>query len=233
MRLNVIVPCYKPPEGWETALAGRFDAFFREASGLVASINLIVVIDGVSEHTKAINFEQLKRLLPDLKMVSYEENQGKGYALRKGVESSNADFFLVTDADFPYTIDSMLRITQSLIQHGGVAAGNRDTSYYDLVPPFRRRLSKVLRWALRNIFRQPIDDSQCGLKGFDQRGKEIFLQTTIKRFLFDLEFLMLANNKVNVRAIPVELREGVKFNKVGWKVLATEGLNLLKLLFRS
>jgi hypothetical protein len=111
-------------------------------------------------------------------------------------------------------------------------AGNRDTAYYDRVPMFRRWLSKALRWVLRNLLRQPVDDSQCGLKGFDRAGKTVFLQTTIDRFLFDLEFLMLANGKVKVTPVPVQLRDGVVFSQVGLKILATEGGNFLKLLFK-
>jgi hypothetical protein len=58
------------------------------------------------------------------------------------------------------------------------------------------------------------------------------LETTIERFLFDLEFLMLANGRVAITPVPVELREGVVFSKVGWKILATEGKNFLWLLLR-
>lgn len=124
----------------------------------------------------------------------------------------------------------MARVAETLLHKGGVAAGNRDTTYYAHVPLFRRLLSKFLRWMLRNLLRQPISDSQCGLKGFDAAGKAIFLQTTIDRFLFDLEFLMLANGKVPVTPVPVELRPGVVFSKVGWKILTTELRNFLRLL---
>ncbi|MFN0033429.1 MAG: glycosyltransferase [Saprospiraceae bacterium] len=232
MRLNVIVPCYNPPEDWESALARRFADFKASVQEMIQEVGLIVVNDGSPRNAAELNFARLKAFLPQVKIVSYEKNQGKGYALRKGVEASDADFHLVTDADFPYTIESMKRIAQSLLAHGGVAAGNRDTAYYERVPPFRRRLSKVLRWVLRNLLRQPIDDSQCGLKGFDNRGKEVFLKTTIKRFLFDLEFLMLATEQVRVTPVPVELRQGVAFSKVGWKVLVVEAANLLRLLLR-
>ena len=172
-------------------------------------------------------------MLPEVKIVSYPENHGKGYALRQGVAASDADFHLVTDADFPYTIESMQRIVLTLRDRGGIAAGNRDTAYYDRVPVFRRWLSQGLRWLLRNVLRQPIGDSQCGLKGFDNSGKKVFLETTIERFLFDLEFLMLASGRVPVTPVPVELREGVTFSKVGWKILLTEGRNFLWLLLRK
>jgi glycosyltransferase involved in cell wall biosynthesis len=233
VRLNVIVPCYNPPAGWAEALVGRFSDFKNAVSDLVSETGLIVVNDGSAPSATELNFKKLKEILPEARIVSYETNRGKGYALRQGVAASEADFHLVTDADFPYTIDSMRRVAATLRESGGIAAGNRDTAYYAKVPAFRRWLSKGLRWLLRNVLRQPIGDSQCGLKGFDNQGKKVFLETTIDRFLFDLEFLMLAGGRIQVTPVPVELREGVVFSKVGWRILATEGKNFLKLLFKG
>ncbi|MBK8555529.1 MAG: glycosyltransferase [Lewinellaceae bacterium] len=233
IRLNIIVPCYNPSKDWEKALIARFKAFQNHAAGLQAQISLIVVDDGSSRNNNPAAFQTIEQEIASAKVVHYTENRGKGFALRQGVAASDADFHLVTDIDFPYTQDSMLRIASVVMEKGGIAAGNRDTAYYDKVPAFRRWLSRSLRWLLRNIFHQPIDDSQCGLKAFDQAGRAVFLQTGIDRFLFDLEFLMLANGKVTITPVPVQLREGVVFSKVGWKILATEGRNFLFLLFRS
>ena len=211
----------------------RFEGFRAAVSGQFGRVGLTVVNDGSPRNAAASNFDRLKKLLPTANVVSYPENRGKGYALRQGVAVSEAEFQLVTDADFPYTIESMGRVAAVLLERGGIAAGNRDTAYYDQVPMFRRWLSKALRWVLRRVLRQPVDDSQCGLKGFDRQGRAIFLETTIDRFLFDLEFLMLANSRVLVTPVPVQLRDGVVFSQVGLSVLATEGRNFLKLLFKK
>jgi len=231
--LHLIVPCYNPPPGWETALATRFTAFQAIIADLVGTVRLVVVNDGSARNATEVNFQQLRQILPEVQVISYTENQGKGYALRQGVAVGTADFYVVTDTDFPYTLDSMRRIVEVLREQGGIAAGNRDTVYYERVPLFRRWLSQALRWLLRNVLRQPIGDSQCGLKAFDQAGRSIFLETTINRFLFDLEFLMLANGRLTVTPVPVQLRDGVVFSKVGWRILATEGRNFLWLLWRK
>lgn len=233
VHLQVIVPCYNPPEGWEQALADRFAELRAALEGLVEEVGLVVVNDGAARNAADENFDRLKRLIPGVKMVSYAQNRGKGYALRQGVQTSTAAYLLVTDIDFPYTAASMRRIVENLLEKGGIAAGNRDTAYYAGVPAFRRRLSQSLRWLLRHVLRQPIGDSQCGLKGFDQVGRAVFLETTIDRFLFDLEFLMLANRRAPVTPVPVDLRPGVVFSSVGWKVLSTEGFNFIKLFFRQ
>ncbi len=231
--LHVIIPCYNPPTGWESALAERFDQFRTLLVSDSVKVGLIVVNDGSSVNTESSNFQKLEALIPGVQVISYPTNMGKGYALRQGVAQSDADFWIVTDMDFPYTKSSMLRIWETLKAKGGIAAGNRDTTYYEQVPLTRRLLSKALRWLLRNLLRQPIDDSQCGLKGFDEKGKAIFLKTGINRFLFDLEFLMMAHSKVIITPVPVELREGIIFSKVGWKILATEMRNFIGLLIKK
>ena len=153
VRLNVIVPCYKPPVDWERALAERLLNFQNKVSDLVDELGLIVVNDGSPENATELNFKTLRENIPGVTIVSYSENKGKGYALRQGVLHSEADFHLVTDADFPYDLDSMKRIVETLIAKGGIAAGNRDIGYYEHVPLFRRIISKVLRWTLRNLLR--------------------------------------------------------------------------------
>ena len=233
MRLNIIVPCYNPAPGWEQSLVKRFQEFTAVLNRDELKPRLVVVNDGSTQQADSDTLGRLRTELPEVEVVSYRENRGKGYALRQGVGSVDGGFYLVTDTDFPYTYESMKKVVEQLLEKGGIAAGNRDTRYYDNVPPFRRRLSKALRWVLRNVMRQPIDDSQCGLKAFDEEAKDIFVNTGIDRYLFDLEFLMKAKGRVVVTPVPVELRTGVEFSKVGLGVLATEGRNFLWLLFRQ
>ncbi len=229
--LCIIVPCYNPPETWAPAFVENYRALQSELKDSINSVEIVVVNDGHIEGHQPAALAQLATLAPDIRMVSYAENRGKGYALRQGVAAAQGDLYLITDADFPYTLGSMKAIVQHLQHEGGIAAGNRDLAYYAHVPLFRKVLSKSLRFLLRHLLRLQVTDSQCGLKGFDNAGKAIFLQTTIDRFLFDLEFLVLAKNRVKVLPVPVELRPGVVFSKVGWKILATEMGNFLKIVF--
>lgn len=232
-QLCIVVPCFNPSEAWGISFANRYRELTDRLASLPVSVSLTLVNDGYPNGARPAVLDQLPSLLPGMHLVSYEENRGKGYALRQGIAASEGDFYLITDADFPYTLESMAAVVEHLLQVGGIAAGNRDLAYYAHVPQFRKLLSKSLRWMLRNLLQLQVTDSQCGLKGFDRAGKAIFLETTIDRFLFDLEFLLLAKKRVHVDPVPVELRPGVVFSKVGWKILATEGRNFLNLFLRQ
>jgi glycosyltransferase involved in cell wall biosynthesis len=234
LRVQVVLPLYNPPEGWADPLAERFARLQALLAAHVSSVGLTVVNDGSPRGFTPDQEARLRTLVPSVQVVNYAENRGKGYALRQGVAASpDADLWLVTDADFPYTLPSMERIVSTLKLVGGIAAGNRDLGYYEHVPRMRRWLSQTLRWMLRHILRLQVTDSQCGLKGFDAAGRTLFLETTVDRFLFDLEFLMIARGRVQVTPVPVELREGVVFSKVGWKILLTELRNFASLLLRT
>ena len=95
-------------------------------------------------------------------------------------------------------------------------------------------ISKFLRLIVRTFLRIPTDDTQCGLKGFTRKGKEIFMQTTIDRYLFDLEFIFIAARKKAVlKTVQVELREGIQLSHMRWNILLQEFGNFLKIFVQS
>jgi hypothetical protein len=231
--LEVIVPCYKPPAHWEAAMTQRFLIFSQMVAPVFARTRLTIVIDGAAENAGETAISALKTALPDSRILFFEQNTGKGFALRQGVSAADAGFYLVTDMDFPYTSESMCQVAADLREKGGIIAGRRAQEYYVHTPASRRWLSKTFRWVLRHILRQPVDDSQCGLKAFDDAGKVVFLRTRINRFLYDLEFLMLANGQVPVHQTPVVLRPDIVFSKVNFRILIQESFNFLRLWIKS
>jgi glycosyltransferase involved in cell wall biosynthesis len=227
--VQIVVPCYNPQPGWAEILAERYFALRSSLSGL-CRLELILVNDGSTLGFDRGDVVKLQSAYSDIQFVDNQTNRGKGAALRSGVAITHAPYILMTDIDFPYTTQSMHTVVESLIQSGGIVSGHREENYYEKVPFFRQILSKSLRIMLKYVMRLPVTDSQCGLKGMDISGKALFLETTIDRYLFDLEFLQKANKKVPVRPVSVQLREGVVFTQMGLGILRTEFGNFLKLL---
>ncbi|MDX1939471.1 MAG: glycosyltransferase [Saprospiraceae bacterium] len=228
--LTLIIPCYNPRPGWAQRVAENFQTYYK--ASILDNVQLTFVNDGSTENVSEADFQYLRQAIPQLTLISYLVNGGKGHALREGVRNSQSDFYIFTDVDFPYTLESMLAVEQALLQKKGIAVGHRNTTYYEKVPLFRKVLSQSFRWFIKHLLSVPVEDSQCGLKGFDEKGKEIFLKTSIERFLFDLEFLVLANKKVLVYPVSVELKDGVTFTTMGLNILWRESRNFLKILNR-
>ena len=228
--LTLVVPCYNPAPRWGQRLVSRFRAF---AKTCPTAPDLVLVHDGTPGGLDTSELETVRREVEGLTYIDLPRNRGKGFALRRGVEAATGDYVVYTDIDLPYTLDSMRRLTAKLLADGGVVAGERFEDYYDGVPPFRRALSKAHRWLMRSTFRLPVSDSQAGLKGFDRAGRAVFLETTVDRFLVDLDFIARCRGRVKVQPVRVELRPDVEFTDFGLAILRREAGNFARVFVRS
>lgn len=232
--VDIVLPCYNPAEGWEKRVLIAWESIQKAQPDL--QFRLILVNDGSSKGVKNENLVELQSKIENFLYIHSKPNKGKGFALRKGIEAANAHLIIYTDIDFPYQESSFLAVLK-LLEEGkaDVVAGVREEAYYEGVPADRRRISRFLRWNLRTFLRLKVTDTQCGLKGFNQKGKEIFLQTTINRFLFDLEFIFLASNAKDIVLLPSNavLKPGIVFSHVNWKILLAEAWNFFRVLIRA
>ncbi len=226
-----IVPVYNPQPGWQNILYSRYN----EVKQMLKEHNCFIVI--VSDGNTGELFEKAVAALQALdalvKIVSLPVNCGKGAALRAGVKATEADYYIYTDVDFPYTAQSMLLVSDAVVHNGyDIAIGNRSYQYYVKVNSFRANLSKLLRFFIRKLLRIPFDDTQCGLKAFNHRGREIFLSTTINRYLFDMEFVIRASKDktIQLKAVPAELRDGIHLSRLPLRILLQELQNFIYLL---
>lgn len=230
MSVSLILPFYNPASNWAANVVERFELLQSRVS---EPIQLILVNDG-SINVSDRDTQLLKDKIHDCNIISYADNKGKGFAIRQGVEVASGDIILYTDIDFPYTIDSICKVYDELKYSDiNIAMGVKDMMYYQSVPTSRKIVSKVLRWLIRVFFSIPFTDTQCGLKGFRKGVKSIFLETTIDRYLFDLEFIRNGYKKgFKIQAVPIKLNPGIEFRKVNYRILIPEVFNLVKLIFR-
>ncbi|MBI1780126.1 MAG: glycosyltransferase family 2 protein [Sphingobacteriales bacterium] len=231
-RITLILPVYKPSVKWDITIIERYKELQEETN---TPLNIVIVNDGSAGETYKHGKAVLQSALPQINFIENEINHGKGYALRCGVTKTEADIYVLTDIDLPYTCGSMKKLIDELSAGADIVIGNRDSSYYQKVSGFRSLLSKSLRFFIRNTLKIPFDDTQCGLKGFNRKGKEIFIKTTINRYLFDMEFIMKAvrNKTIQIKAVPVYLRPGIHLSKMPFKILLHESGNFIKLLINQ
>ena len=232
--LDIILPCYNPAKQWAENVIRAFTEIQQQLPGI--DIHLIIVNDGSTHLDELSGIKKIEDKIPLSTYMDYPVNKGKGYALREGIKRSTADICIYTDIDFPYTTRSFIKIWEHL--KGGqtdIAVGIKDKNYYAHVPPGRKFISKILRVCSKTILHLKISDTQCGLKGFNAKGKNIFLQTTINRYLFDLEFIFLASRQkdVSMLAVEIELRDKIQFSSMRFGILLGEGFNFLKIFFKS
>lgn len=231
---DLVLPCYNPLPGWTNNLLHSVERLRQVLPE--AAPHIVLVNDGSVCGVSPADIDQLRAALPAFTYVSYDLNQGKGQALRMGVQHCEHELCLFTDIDFPYEEASMAQLYRVLASgQTDVAAGVRDSNYYAHVPPARVAISRTLRLLTRRLLRLPVSDTQCGLKGFNQVGKALFLRSQTKRYLFDLELLYVGARQpgLRVQGVEVRLKAGVVFSKMPLRILASESYSLAKILLRG
>lgn len=232
--LDIVLPCYNPATGWAENIVRAHTAITQALPD--TQVRILVVNDGSLRGVSTEDVQLLEKHIANFRYITYAKNRGKGYALREGIRHSDAPCTIYTDIDFPYTTESLLHIYRVLLRNeADMAIGVKNREYYAHVPPFRRFISRLLRTCSSAILRLKVSDTQCGLKGFNARGRELFLRTTIDRYLFDLEFIFLASRDAAIRMLPVEiaLRDNVQFSSMRMSILLQESGNFFKIFIRS
>lgn len=231
--IDLVLPCYNPPAGWEKQVT----IHFQEAERLFPStrFHLFIVSDGSQRGYEPETLERLQQALPNICIINYQPNRGKGYALREAVKRCTSPFIMYTDYDFPYTNDSFGRIVNALQDGADVVVATRDKNYQNNLPMFRKMLSRLSHFCNIRILRMQIKDTQGGMKGFSRKGQAIFLSTNINSFLFDTEFIYKASrrNDIDLRTVNAVIKDGLTVSDMGLKIVKREALNFLSILFQK
>lgn len=213
----------------------HYYSLFKEAIPAETTIHTYLVNDGSKSGIRQKDIQLLEREIGGFTYIDSEVNQGKGGALRDAVRQTTGKWVIYTDADYPYIMANAVEMFRLLSTDAAdVVVGVRDEQYYDQLPLGRKIFSLSLKVMNYLFFPQlKVKDTQSGLKGFNQKGKEVFLKTRIPAFLFDMEFLVLASKRSDVRIqwIYVQAREGIVFSTMRAKTILTELVNFASILF--
>jgi glycosyltransferase involved in cell wall biosynthesis len=229
-KLNIIIPLHNPRDGWENQFADHLSELRLELKE--TEFTVILVNDG---STKSLNnIEDMMNRFKYLKYYSYPVNRGKGYAIRYGINKSDADFYIYTDSDFPFGCQIISRIYQILkSSKTNIVIGTRDASYFRLLPINRRVYSFLLKELNFLITGFKIKDTQAGLKGLDNKAKKVLEGTKTNTFLFELEFLLnILNQGLTYKMINIECRNGLSFTNFKLRIIIKEIISFLKILLR-
>ncbi|MGA7617550.1 MAG: dolichyl-phosphate beta-glucosyltransferase [Thermoanaerobaculia bacterium] len=191
--LSIVVPAYNEQTRLPSSIRKIFE-FDLENPGRIAEV--IVVDDGSRDLTRSV----VRSLMPDhprLRLVSYLDNAGKGYAIRRGVtEVSRGELVLITDADLSTPLSQLAFLEGAIDEGYDIAIGSRAIDVEKVrvrQPWYRQSMGKGFNLVLRRLTGIPFRDTQCGFKLLRRdAAKEIFRQATIDRFAYDVEMILLA-----------------------------------------
>ena len=194
--LSLIIPAYNEAARLGKTLSIVFDYLNNHAR----ASEVIVVDDGSSDETATIAEQSVAHAQSSVsaKVIRNLPNRGKGHAVRTGLLAARAPIAIFSDADLSTPITEMPRLVDP-IERGlyDLTFGSRalDRSLIGVHQPWRREQGgRVINLIVRMATRLPFWDTQCGFKAFRMSVCLPLIEaTTIDRFGFDVEYLMLAH----------------------------------------
>ncbi|MGH3136262.1 MAG: glycosyltransferase [Gaiellaceae bacterium] len=171
-------------------------------------VELVVVSDGSIDGTD----ERLlaARAAVDMRVIRYDRNLGKGYAVKLGALAADGEWIAIVDADLdldPGAIPSFLEVARQEGLDFAIGSKRHPESIVHY-PRSRRAASWCYQQLNRLLFRLDVRDTQVGLKVFRREvAEDVVPLLLVKEFAFDLELLAVARELGygRVREMPVRL----------------------------
>jgi dolichyl-phosphate beta-glucosyltransferase len=190
MDLSVVVPVYN-----EEARLKPFLTDLEKFMGGNAGCEIVFVNDGSNDGSLAI-LKEFSKSHRSAKIVSYDKNRGKGYAVKTGVFAAAGKKIIFIDADCstsPAEIKNML----PMLDNFDVVAGDRTHYESDVKQPFLRRTTgKLFNFWANTFFGINVKDNLCGFKGFRSNvARDLFKNLASDRWIFDVEIFYKARKK--------------------------------------
>ena len=148
--------------------------------------------------------------LPCVRVVGYEQNHGKGCAVRTGMLEAKGEIVMFTDADLAYGTEVIKRAYDTLSEaDANLLIGSRNLSKdgYEGYTALRKLMSKIYIKVLCMAGGFKLSDSQCGCKAYKGEAvKKIFERCKVDGFAFDFESILWAQKfKYNIVEMPVKI----------------------------
>ena len=202
--LSVVVPVYNQAG----SIVGNLATIRRRvAEGLGEPFEVIVVSDGSIDRTE----ERLIESRSDaLRVIHYDRNLGKGYAVKVGALAATGEWIAYVDADLdldPASIPPFLDESRRDDLDFAIGSKRHPASRVHY-PRSRRVASWLYQQLVRVLFRLDVRDTQVGLKVFRREvAEQVIPLLLVKRYAFDLELLAVSRalGFGRVREMPIAL----------------------------
>ena len=221
--ISLIVPAYRQ----EKTIVYDLRRIKRVLDKLRYPSELICVVDGKDDNTFR-NAWKFAKNDPDIKVIGYDTNKGKGYAVRFGMCQSRGDIIGFIDAGMDINPNGLAMLLEHFEWYDAdIIVGSKRHPVSKIDYPWQRRiLSMGYQLLVFILFGLKVRDTQVGMKFFKRRVLEkVFPRLLVKHFAFDVEILAVANylgfRRIYEAPIDIALRFGGTATITSQKFLRT------------
>jgi dolichyl-phosphate beta-glucosyltransferase len=205
IQLSAVIPAFNEAGRICPSLERAWD-YLRSRYG-AGGFEMIVVDDGSRDSTVAV-VEQFMARAPELRLIRFPQNRGKGAAVRAGMMAATGEAVLFSDADLSTPIEEVEGALRLLADGGDVVIGSRALAGSRILVRqhrLRESMGRLFNRIIRLLLSIPFQDTQCGFKLFRREAAHtIFQRARIDGFAFDVEVILLAmQSGYAVREMPV------------------------------
>jgi len=172
------------------------------------SYEIILVDDGSEDQTANFVRKAIEKY-PQITLLSYEQNGGKGKAIMAGFNRARGTLVAFLDADLELHPKQLIGLLSAMKENDAdIVIGSKRHPESKISYPLKRRvLSKCYNIIIRALFNLQLTDTQPGIKVFKHEVlKKEFSKVVVKRYAFDLEVLVSASNDgYKIIEAPIEL----------------------------
>lgn len=207
MEVSVLIPCHNE----ERVLEQSYERVRKVMDGTGEDYEIIIEQDGSTDETPKI----MKRIEEDfrVRILSYEEKKGLGWAWRKLFSKAKGTKIIMTDADMSVSPKIFPTLLKEL-EDGDVVIASRYVGAEKKLPLRRWVASRAYYLINKLLFGINVKDSQSGFQAF---RKEVVDSVKLKStgFEINLELLVKAKRKgFRIKEIPAryEHRKDSRFS---------------------
>lgn len=225
-KLSIVVPVFNEEHLIEQSLPAICQ--------LKINKEVIVVDDGSSDQTPILLVALQKKY--DFQLLRQEPNQGKGAAVKCGLEKITGSYFIVCDADLEYDPNDIERLCRQISTEDGSENQGRVAffgSRFLNQPPFSFHylVNRFLTELINLLFRVKLTDMETCFKLIPTHALE-FIDLSGKRFEIEPEITArLIKSGYKIKELPISyIRRGYSEGK---KITPKDGILAIITIFKE
>ncbi len=218
--ISIIIPAYQQEKTIQKDIRHIRDVM----NQIRSKYEIIVVIDGFIDNT----YQKAKKIKSkNITIIGYQNNKGKGYAVRYGMAKAKGNIIAFIDSGMDINPNGINMLLEHFKWYNAdIIVGSKLHPVSKVnYPVIRRILSWCYRTLVKILFGLSIRDTQVGIKFFRKKVlDDVLPRLEITTYAFDIELLAVAHS-LGYRRIyeaPIELdfkNSSSITSKTFWRVI--------------